>query len=58
MDEMNRDGMNRRDFAGMLAGLLAIAGTLAGKAEGQAAGQGGFRWAAQEQRQGRGRRER
>jgi len=40
MDEsgMDRDGMNRRDFAGMLAGLLAIAGTFAGKAEGQAAG--------------------
>jgi mannose-6-phosphate isomerase-like protein (cupin superfamily) len=40
MDEMNRDEMNRRDFAGLLAGLLAVAGTFAGKAEGQAAGQG------------------
>ncbi|MGP8260769.1 MAG: cupin domain-containing protein [Acidobacteriaceae bacterium] len=42
MDEsgMDREGMNRRDFAGMLTGLLAIAGTFAGKAEGQAAGQG------------------
>jgi quercetin dioxygenase-like cupin family protein len=40
MDEMNRDELNRRDFAGMLAGLLAISGTLAGKAEAQAAGQG------------------
>ena len=41
MDEsgMNQDGLNRRDFAGMLAGLLAIAGTFAGKAEGQAASQ-------------------
>jgi quercetin dioxygenase-like cupin family protein len=38
MDGMNLNGMNRRDFAGMLAGLLAIAGTFAGKAEGQAAG--------------------
>jgi mannose-6-phosphate isomerase-like protein (cupin superfamily) len=38
MDEMNRDDVNRRDFAGMLAGLLAIAGTFAGKAEGQAGG--------------------
>jgi len=35
---MDRDGMNRRDFAGMLAGLLAIAGTFPGKAEGQAGG--------------------
>ncbi len=40
MDEMNRDELNRRDFAGMLAGLLAISGTLAGKAVAQAAGQG------------------
>jgi len=38
MDGMNRDGMNRRDFAGLMAGLLAIAGTFAGKAEGQTAG--------------------
>ena len=36
--EMNRDGMNRRDFAGMMAGLLAIAGGFAGKAGGQVAG--------------------
>ena len=46
MDEMdgsgmNRDGMNRRDFAGMVAGLLAVAGGLSAQAEGQAAaGQG------------------
>jgi len=45
MDEMdgsgmNREGMNRRDFAGMVAGLLAIAGGFSGQAEGQAAGQG------------------
>jgi mannose-6-phosphate isomerase-like protein (cupin superfamily) len=38
MNEMNGDGMNRRDFAGLMAGLLAIMGTLTGKAEGQAAG--------------------
>ncbi len=38
MDETNRDEMNRRDFAGMLAGLLAVAGTFSGKAEGQAVG--------------------
>ena len=38
MDEMNRDGMNRRDFAGLLAGLLAVAGGFSAKAEGQTAG--------------------
>ena len=38
MDGMNRDGMNRRDFAGLVAGLLAVAGGLSAKAEGQAAG--------------------
>jgi len=37
MDEMNQDGMNRRNFAGMLAGLLAMAGTFVGNAKGQAA---------------------
>ena len=41
MDGTNRDEMNRRDFAGLLAGLLAVAGTFAGKAEGQAAGAAG-----------------
>ncbi len=40
MDEMNRDGMNRRDFAGLLAGLVAVAGGLSARAEGQAAGTG------------------
>jgi len=45
MDEMdgsgmNREGMNRRDFAGMVAGLLAVAGGFSAQAEGQAAGQG------------------
>ena len=35
---MNRDGMNRRDFAGLVAGLLAVAGGLSARAEGQAAG--------------------
>ena len=43
MDGMNRsgmnwDGMNRRDFAGLVAGLLAVAGGLSAQAEGQAAG--------------------
>jgi len=38
MDGMNGEGMNRRNFAGMLAGLLAMAGRFAGKAEGQAGG--------------------
>ena len=37
-NEMNRDGMSRRDFAGMVAGLLAIAGGFAGQAEGQTSG--------------------
>jgi quercetin dioxygenase-like cupin family protein len=41
MDGMNQSGMNRRDFAGLLAGLLAIAGGFAGKAEGQAEGTAG-----------------
>ena len=38
MDEMNRDGMNRRDFAGLMAGMLAVAGGLSARAEGQTAG--------------------
>ncbi len=38
MDGMNRDGMNRRDFAGLMAGLLAVAGGLSTRAEGQTAG--------------------
>jgi quercetin dioxygenase-like cupin family protein len=46
MDEMdgsgkNREGMNRRDFAGMVAGMLAVAGGFSAQAEGQAAGTAG-----------------
>jgi len=50
--EMNRDGMNRRDFAGMVAGLLAVAGMFAGQAEGQAAGAAGQGSAAADAAQG------
>jgi quercetin dioxygenase-like cupin family protein len=39
--EMNRDGMSRRDFAGLVAGLLAVAGGFSAQAEGQAAGAAG-----------------
>ena len=40
MDGMNQDGMNRRDFAGILAGLLAIAGHLRRRPRGRLLGKG------------------
>ena len=57
MDGMNRsgmnwDGMNRRDFAGLVAGLLAVAGGLSAQAEGQAAGTAAGGWSLLRRRLG------